>query len=162
MPAMHDVSPVLENVQTAIRGFRELQRPVVVTEQYPQGLGRTIPPIMAALDPQQAIIAKTTFSCLHDDTCHKTMMALPAKQWVLCGFETHVCILLTAKDLLKAGKEVVVLLDATTSRDERHVAIAADELRHLGIRVTTVESMLFELLGDAKEKAFKAISRLVR
>lgn len=160
--AMHDGPQTLKNITTAVQGFREMTLPIVVTEQYPEGLGRTVPEILNVLGTEVDVLSKTQFSGVESGLVRSKMSTVPANTWVLCGLEAHVCVLLTARDLIATGKNVVVLLDATTSRKSYHVTLAAGEMRHLGVRVTSVETMLFDLLGDANAPAFKTISRLVR
>src|SRR5205807_1820262 len=95
---------------------RLLKLPLFVTEQYPRGLGLTLAPIKSRLPPDQAIFSKTTFSGYFDPSIKQKVDQTGVDTWILVGIEAHICVLQTAKDLLEAGKNVVVLNDAVSSR----------------------------------------------
>lgn len=153
---------VMQKMQTMVRGFQAMGLPIFASEQYPNGLGPTVAGLKACLGPSQKYFSKTTFSCLGDEAIRKTLTALPLSQWVLIGIEAHVCVLQTAKDLLNAGKQVVVVNDAITSRSIYDFSTAIAELRDIGARVTSTETVLFELVGDSKASEFKKISQLIK
>jgi len=153
---------VLQSMNKVIKGFQILKLPIVVTEQYPQGLGGTVASLKAILGSQQEILAKTTFSCFGDELIKKTILESPVNQWILVGIEAHVCILQTAKDLLAANKQVVVLNDGISSRSIFDFSTAIAELRDCGARISSTETVLFELLQDSKAPEFKQISQLVQ
>lgn len=153
---------VLHNVQKVIKGFQILKIPIVVTEQYPEGLGQTVPALKSYLSEQQSYLPKTTFSCLGNATIRNEMLAIPVENWVLIGIEAHICVLQSAKDLIKAGKNVIVLNDAITSRFIFDFSTAIAEMRDLGARITSSETIFFELLEDSKNPQFKAISQLIK
>jgi nicotinamidase-related amidase len=154
-----EILPVMRKV---VRGFQVMQMPIVVSEQYPKGLGPTVPSLKACLGEEQKFWEKSSFSCLGDNTIKNELLKLPVTQWVIIGLEAHVCVLQTAKDLLRAGKQVVVLNDAISSRSIFDFSTAIAELRDCGARVSSAEIVLFELLGDAKAAEFKQISELVK
>lgn len=153
---------ILRVLQTALEGFQILGLPLFVTEQYPQGLGTTIAEIRRCLPESQQFLAKTSFSCLGDTACRERLTSHPASQWILMGIEAHVCVLQTAKDLLAAGKEVAVLNDAISSRSIYDFSTAIAEMRDIGVRVTSTETALFELLRESKAPEFKQISSLIK
>lgn len=153
---------VMLTIQKMIRGFQILNLPILVSEQYPQGLGPTIATIKATLRDEQEYLAKTTFSCTKDPVIKEKIRSLKADQWVLVGMEAHVCVLQTAKDLLNMGKEVVVLNDAITSRSLYDFSTAIAEMRDCGVRISSAETILFELLGDSRADEFKEMSRLIK
>lgn len=153
---------VLGAIQKTIKGVQILGLPIVVTEQYPEGLGQTVSGIKCALGALQTYLSKTSFSCLGDAEIKKNILSMPIEQWILVGIEAHVCVLQTAKDLVSEGKQVVVLNDAITSRSVYDFSTAIAELRDIGVRISSVETILFELLGDALNPAFKKISQLVK
>ena len=137
--------------------------PVIVTEQYPKGLGCTV----AALEEriaQQGIdkISKLSFSCCGEPDFMAALEKSHRKTVILCGQETHVCVLQTALDLLELGYWVFVAGDAVCSREVVNWQFALDELRQAGCVVEPVESMLFKMLGRAGTAEFKAISKLVK
>lgn len=153
---------VMLAIQKVIRGFQILNLPILVSEQYPKGLGPTIATIKSILHDEQEYFSKTTFSCFKDPVLKEKIRRLKADQWVLVGMEAHVCVLQTAKDLLTIGKEVVVLNDAITSRSLYDFSTAISELRDCGVRISSVETILFELLGDSQADEFKEMSQLIK
>ena len=153
---------VLPVMQTVIKGFQVMRLPIVITEQYPQGLGPTVTGIKNCLEGDYSLFTKTTFSCLGDKQIKDYILNLSVTQWVLIGIEAHVCILQTAKDLLAEGRQVVILNDAITSRSIFDFSTAISELRDCGARISSAETVLFELLGDSKAAEFKEISQLVK
>ncbi len=153
---------VMLTIQKVIKGFQILNLPILVSEQYPKGLGPTIAPIKAALREEQEYLAKTSFSCTKDSVIRQKIDKLKTDQWVLVGLEAHVCVLQTAKDLLNMGKEVVVLNDAITSRSLYDFSTAIAEMRDCGARISSAETILFELLGDSQADEFKEMSQLIK
>lgn len=153
---------VLSNIQKVIKGFEILKISTVVTEQYPQGLGETVPALKSYLSEKQKYFAKTAFSCLGDPVIKNEILTMPVENWVVIGIEAHVCVLQSAKDLIDAGKNVIILNDAITSRSIFDYSTAIAELRDAGARITSTETILFELLEDAKNPEFKAISQLIK
>ncbi len=145
------------NALKVINGARILQMPIITSEQYPEGLGKTIPAISGALTTPP--IAKTSFSCMGSDELKR---ALDRPNWIIVGIEAHVCVLQTAKDLFEAGHNPIVLNDAISSRSIFDYSTAIAEMRDLGIRVSSVETVLFELIQDSKHESFKQISSLVK
>lgn len=145
-----------------VKGAQILNVPILVTEQYPKGLGPTLDPLKNLLGPHQNYIEKTTFSCAGDKSFCFDLEKISRKQIILTGVEAHICVLQTAWDLVKKGYEVTVVNEAITSRSIYDFSTAIAEMRDLGIRITSVETVLFELLGDAKASEFKAISQLVQ
>lgn len=153
---------VLQVIQRVIKGFQILGLPIVVTEQYPQGMGATVPGIKSLLGDKQRYHPKTTFSCLGDPSIRTELQATGLSQWVVIGIEAHVCVLQTAKDLVSMGLEAAVLNDAITSRSVYDFSTAIAEMRDYGIRISSSETVLFELLGDSTAPEFKKISQLIK
>ena len=140
-----------------------LHLPVIVTEQYPKGLGCTL----AALEERVVKIgiekiSKLSFSCCGEPDFMEALEAQNRKTVILCGQETHVCVLQTALDLLEQGYRVFVAADAVCSRAAANWQFALDEMRQAGCVVEPVESMLFKMLKVAGSAEFKAISKLVK
>ena len=134
--------------------------PTIITEQYPQGLGATLPEITRHLTTHKTI-AKTAFSAMAEPAfCHKLHRDQP--QMILTGMETHICVLQTALNLSLFGKQVFVVEDAVISRSASNKANAIARLRDAGCTITNTESVLFEWLGNANHAAFKAISALIK
>ena len=135
--------------------------PTVISEQYPQGLGATLPHLLAAA-PAAARLAKTHFSAVEDEALLAALDRLDRSTVVLAGVEAHVCVLATCADLLARGRRVVIAADAIDSRQATHRDLAIQAMRDLGALVLPVESILFRWQRQAGVGAFKAISALVR
>ena len=153
---------VMKAIQKIIQGFQILKLPIAATEQYPQGLGATLPILKGLLGAEQPFFTKTCFSCLEDGAFKEMVLHSAVQQWVLAGIEAHVCVLQTAKDLVALGKQVTVLNDATSSRSIYDYSTAIAEMRDCKVRISTGEIVLFELLRDSKAAEFKEISRLIK
>lgn len=153
---------VMQTIQKVIKGFQILNLPIVVTEQYPQGLGTTVCGIKSLLGDKQEYLTKTTFSCMGDPSVKAAIKKTGLNQWVLIGIEAHVCVLQSARDLLDDGHDVVVLNDAITSRSVYDFSTAIAEMRDYGIRISSCETILFELLHDSSSSEFKKISQLIK
>jgi len=153
---------MLENSVKLLTAANLLKVPVLLTEQYPKGLGDTSETINAALSASTQRFEKTAFSCCGNEAFNQALLASSRKQIIIVGQETHVCVLQTAIELMAQGFQVYVVEDAVLSRHEQHKENALQRLQALGIAVTNHESVLFEWLRDAKHEQFKAISALVR
>ncbi len=153
---------VLENTVKLLAAADLLKVPVLLTEQYPKGLGDTAETINAASPVATQRFEKTAFSCCGNQAFNQALLASACKQIIIVGQETHVCVLQTAIELIAQGFQVYVVEDAVCSRQEQHKANALQRMQALGICVTNHESVLFEWLRDAKHDQFKAISALVR
>lgn len=161
-PYVEHSCEVLKKMQMMIKAAKILGLPIFVTEQYPKGLGSTIHPLKSILDSNQEYYPKTSFSSLKDKTIREKFLSQPLNQWILIGIEAHVCILQTAKDLKAAGKEVVVVNDAISSRSIYDFSTAIADMRDSGIRIISTETAIFEWVGDSQSKEFKAISDLIK
>lgn len=145
-----------------VKGYQILDLPILISEQYPQGLGETVFPLQKQLGEAYQPKIKTTFSCIDDPDLYRLAMNLPFDQWVVVGIEAHICVLQTVKGLLRAGKEVAVLNDCISSRSIYDFSTAIAEMRDAGARITCAESVLFELVKDSKHPQFKSISDLIK
>jgi nicotinamidase-related amidase len=151
---------VTKNAGILAQAATLLTVPVAITEQYPKGLGATLPEIFQHL-AQVKGIAKTAFSACGEP---KFMQQLQRDKStiILAGMEAHICVLQTALALQAVGKQVFVVEDAVISREPTHKANAIARLRDAGCAITNTESVLFEWLGDANHEAFKALSKLIK
>lgn len=152
---------VIEQVEVLLTAADCLSVPVVVTEQYPKGLGHTEPALKAKLAADAPVIEKTNFSSAKVEAVKDFLENSERKQVYLAGMETHICVLQTALDLLKQGYEVYVIEDAVSSRAKGNQFNALQRLRLAGAVITNVESLLFEWLGDASHPAFKKLAKLI-
>jgi len=154
-----EIKKVIDASSVLIQAAKILEVRCLYTEQYPKGLGLTVKKIKSLL-PEPAI-EKKTFSCL-DESKFKSALVKSRPQIILCGLETHICILQTALALKAAGKEVFVVEDATLSRSSLHHQNAIARLRSEGIVVTNIESVIFEWLRAAEGDHFKIIAKLIK
>jgi len=152
---------MVANVKILASAARRLDVPVLVTEQYPRGLGRTLPELRALLGDTPPF-EKTAFSCAGADGFMDRVHALGADHVILTGIEAHVCVLLTALDLLGRGLRVSVVADAVCSRRPANLEIGLDQARQAGAVVTATETVVFQLLGGADSDAFRELSKLLR
>jgi len=161
-PKIDRYEELFQTLWKVISGCRALQLPIVVSEQYPQGLGSTLPQLLQLVGENTVKLTKTTFSCMADSQCKAKLLEMPVSQWILVGIEAHVCVLQTARELIQEGKEVVVVNDAIGSRSIYDFSSAIAEFRDMGARVSSAETVLFELVRDSKAPEFKEISKLVQ
>lgn len=153
---------VIRNSRTLIQAAACLGVPVLATEQYPKGLGPTVPELIEVLRAGARPLEKTCFSCAGAESFVAAVSASGRSQLVLAGLEAHVCVLQSALELRGPGREVFVVEDACCSRQMANHANAMYRLRAAGVVVTNTESVLFEWLRDARHEHFKAISALLR
>ena len=153
---------ILPRVRILIEGAKTLGVPVIATEQYPQGLGATLPEIKEILPPDTAFVAKTSFSCFGAEDYRKELAKASKDAMAVIGVESHVCVLQTAIDAAARGYEVYVPEDCVASRRDSDKAAALSFMRCSGIHVVTSEMLLFMLLKDASHPDFKTISKIIR
>ena len=155
--AVADFDTVAAHAATLVRGARALDLPIIVTEQYPRGLGDTVPEVVEHLGATQRL-PKTVFSAARADG-----FDLGGRdQALVCGVEAHVCVAQTVLDLLAAGVDVQVAGDATASRRAADRDTGLHRMERAGATLTGVEAALFELLGEAGSPEFKTIQELIR
>jgi nicotinamidase-related amidase len=153
---------ILPRVKVLIEGAKALNIPIIVTEQYPQGLGPTLPELKEILPPDVPFVVKTAFSCFGAEEYCREAEKTPRGSLVIAGVESHVCVLQTALDGLARGYEVYVPEDCVASRRDSDKASALALLRASGVHVVTSEMLLFLLLRDSRHPAFKTISKIIR
>ena len=158
---MYQKEQLADNLQRLIKGIQVLEVPILVTEQYPQGLGPTIPEIAGLLTAVKPY-PKVNFSCCGDDIFLREFKKLNRKQVLIAGIESHICVYQTATDLIAAGYEVYVIGDTVSARTEQNKDIGIKMMIQLNAKLTSTEAALFELLKVAKGEKFKAISQIVR
>lgn len=161
LPQINDSSHLVKNTLILIESCKILHLPVIVTEQYPEGIGPTVAALAPVLD-QCPKITKRTFSCCREPLFMKALKATGRNQVIIAGTETHVCVFQTAADLHQNGYAVQVAADAVGSRTIPNKEIALNRMRALGIEITSVESAVFELLETSACAEFKQILRLVK
>jgi len=149
------------NTEILIKGLKILNIPLLLTEQYPKGLGRTIPAISAALGDYH-IHEKMSFSCCGDPSFEMELQRIAKRNVIIAGIEAHVCVLQTTIDLIEEGYQPVIVEDCISSRKENDKLISIERMRQEGAIITSYESILFELAGISGTDSFKAISKLVK
>lgn len=171
MPAMKGKEELEEVAVKLVKGCRILGVPVVMTQQYTKGLGETIPSVVAALTEaigediaaaDFAPIEKTSFSAMGEPGFVEALEKLGRKTIIIAGIEAHVCVQQTVIDLLEKGYTVFVANDGIASRNNTDKKYSQRRMGEAGAVGTTMESILFELLGGAKAPGFKQISALVK
>ena len=160
-PAMFEKETLMKNTLILIQGLIELKLPLVITQQYTKGLGETISEIKSVF-PDFSFIDKRDFSCCDEPVVMDKLREMGAKNIIICGIESHVCVLQTAVDLKEAGFNPIVVMDCVSSRTKESVETARDRFRFEGILMTSYESILFELTRSSASPEFKAISKLVK
>jgi nicotinamidase-related amidase len=153
---------VMRNIKVLTATARRLHLGILVTEQYPKGLGHTLQEVKDTLPPEVQPVEKVAFSCLGADAFRSRLAATGARQLLLAGIEAHVCVLMSALDLLAEGYAVHIVADAVTSRTQANWRLAMAQLRQAGAVVTTTETVLFQLLRQADTDDFRELARLIR
>jgi nicotinamidase-related amidase len=149
---------MLKRTGAAIEGAKALQLPILVTEQYPKGLGPTHHQLCERLGEFKPV-EKLTFSAATSDVLTRLE---GRRQVLLVGMETHVCVFQTVRDLMEKGFEAWLLADAILSRTAEDRRVGLELCKEAGAHITTVESALFDMLGRAGSPEFKLISAAVR
>ena len=139
-----------------------LNIPVIVTEQYPKGLGHTANEIKAVLPDGFNFIEKTAFSSCGARAFEAELERSGAQHVLVCGIEAHICVNQTTHDLLERRLSVHLLMDCITARSEQNKQIAFAKMQQSGAVPSSIEMALFELMRDAKHEQFKAIQRLIK
>ena len=164
---MHDSEALLKNCSTLIRSARLLNIPITVTEQYPKGIGHTEPDLVNALESGYQPVEKTCFSCFGADQFKSQIEKYPQRtQYIICGIESHVCVLQTAMDLLGSrgnqASDVFIVADAVSSRKKKNKKNALNRLQQAGAIITNTESVLFEWLKNSNHECFREVSALIK
>jgi nicotinamidase-related amidase len=160
-PVMTDPRRVIYGCTLLMRAAHRLDIPIVVSEQYPQGIGSTIVDLRPWL-PAEGALPKTHFSCADEPAIMDRLEATGRPQCVLAGVEAHICVLQTALDLRGKGLEVFVVADACASRRAASEDMAWGRLRQAGVAVVSVEMVVFEWLRVARTAEFKELSALIK
>ena len=158
---MHEKEILFDNIKSSIKGAQVLGIPILVTEQYPEGLGPTIPEVAGMFETPNTI-SKTSFSCCGDDRFMQILSDLHPETVLVAGIETHVCVYQTVRDLLKANYAVQIIADAVSSRTNYNKQIGLKKIINAGAEITSVETVLFEMLREAGGEKFKKILEIVK
>ncbi|MFN8109491.1 MAG: isochorismatase family protein [Thermoleophilia bacterium] len=161
-PVIHDFDGMVRNCRILIEGFALLGAPILVSEQYPKGLGPTVAELTEVLPEGTPVVEKLRFSAVGVPEFDAAMAATGLSTWVVCGIEAHVCVNQTVHDLLASGNAVHLASDAVSSRSPANRRTGVAKCWAAGAVATSAEMALFEMLEQAGSDEFKAISRLVR
>jgi len=161
VPMMEENEQFIENCVKLIQGLQILGLPLLVTQQYTKGLGETVEEIKSVINDFK-YIEKKGFSCFDEPVFAEKLEQSGALNVIICGIESHVCVLQTAVDLKETGYNPVVVMDCVSSRSFDNVDLASERFRFEGILMTSLESILFELTRSAVAPEFKEISKLVK
>ena len=162
VPVIDNADGVVENSVVAIRAARELGLPVLLTEQYPKGLGSTVPDIVDALGDAYEPLEKTTFSACGVEDVGARLRHGDIGSVVVVGIEAHVCVLQTALDLLGQGYDVFPVANAISSRSGENRTLGLERMRQSGAVLISTEMLIFELLSDARDPNFKTLQSLIK
>lgn len=156
-----DVQNLTKKICTLVEAAKILSVPIIVTEQYPSGLGRTIDEIAGVL-PEHQLFEKNCFSCCGSSSFTSALETMHRSQIIVSGIEAHVCVNQTVHDLLLLGYQPHLITDAISSRDERNKKIGIKKMVGSGAIPSVVEMALFEMLVESGTDMFKAVQKLVK
>jgi len=144
MPVIYEQEKIFANVNKLLRGAEILSLETIITEQYPKGLGNTCKEV--EIGEGKTLIEKVCFSCMQSEPVTEQLKLTNKKSLIVCGVESHICVLKTTLDALKQGYEVHVVADAVSSRTAENKQIALDRIRQAGAFIVSTEMVLFMLL----------------
>jgi hypothetical protein len=159
VPAMADAAEVTAQCGILLRAAYELGVPILASEQYPKGLGTTIPALAAFATRR---LEKMEFSAYANSAIKDELTRAGQPQIILAGVEAHVCVLQTALELIDAKFQVFIVADAVSSRRPESREVALHRIARAGATLITVEMALFEWLRSASAPEFRGISKLIR
>jgi nicotinamidase-related amidase len=160
--SISDFAETAARIALVAHAAQLLRLPLIVTEQYPKGLGHTANEIKAVLSPTLAVIEKTAFSSCGAQQFETELERTGARQILVCGIEAHICVNQTTHDLLARGRQVHLLTDCITARTAQNKQVALAKMQQSGALLSSTEMALFELLRDAQHEQFKAIQKLIK
>ncbi|MBN2042226.1 MAG: hydrolase [Candidatus Aenigmarchaeota archaeon] len=160
-PVIHEMKRVIDNTEKLIKACQVLRIPIVVTEQYPKGLGNTLPEIFELI-PHAEAIEKTNFDCFGERKFGERIKNLGITDLILAGIESHVCILKTALTARLHDYNVHVVTDAVSSRKSHDHATAIERMKQNGCFMATTEMIIFQLLEKSDQIEFSEIREIVK
>jgi nicotinamidase-related amidase len=160
-PYIADNVQLSQSIIKLLEGIKVFDIPILLTEQYKKGLGETIPEIKSTISPSFSF-EKLAFSCCDEPVFMQKLEQTGKKNIIICGIESHICILQTTIDLIKNNFQPIVVADCVSSRKLIDKQFALDRMRQEGAIVSTYESLLFELCRFAGNDQFKAIAKIIK
>jgi len=158
---VHESAEVERNILKLVRACRVLEVPVMYTEQYPEGLGRTVESLRKLFEGE-APFEKSAFSCCGSEDFMSHLRQLNRNEIMVAGIETHICVYQTSVELIEYGYNVHVVTDAVSSRSAENRAMGIHCIENAGAWLKTTEMAIFELLRVAEGERFKKISRIIK
>ena len=153
---------VVSNASKIIAAANHMEIPVLVTEQYPKGLGETVSDLKSVMPQNTEYVEKTYFNALLEDGFLEKIKSFGKKQIVIMGIETHICVYQTASALIDEGFEVFVVKDACASRKKYEFKQGIEAMKDNGVKISCIEMVIFEWLKGAKNPKFKEIQALIK
>jgi nicotinamidase-related amidase len=153
---------IARQIAAFVQGAKMLSLPILVTEQYPKGLGHTVKEISDVLPTDIDLVEKTVFSSCGSMAFAERLKMLNRRQIIVAGIEAHICVNQTVHDLLAQNFQVHLLADCISSRAEENKQIAFAKMQQSGAILSSVEMALFEIMRDARHAEFKAIQKLIK
>lgn len=161
-PVISEFVEMSARIALMTHATRLLNVPLIITEQYPEGLGRTAGEILSVLPPDYEVIEKISFSSCGATSFMTKLEESKAWQVILCGVESHICVSQTTHDLIANGYQVHLLSDCITARTQHNKKVGIEKMVRSGAILSSIEMALFELMRDAKHEQFKAIQKLIK
>lgn len=151
---------IIKNTNILLSAAEEMNMPVIATEQYPKGLGNTVPELDKRLENARKF-DKVEFTAYIDEV-KKALQDTSRRKVIISGMETHICVFQTARDLLNDGYQVFVVSDGVCSRSKENYLNGLSLMENMGAVITNTETVIFDLLKKAGTKEFKALSKLIK
>jgi len=160
-PLIFNKEKILENMLKLIKFAKIVDMPIILTEQYPRGLGQTVPEIRELI-PHIKPVEKMEFSCFGSEKFRLILEELNAKTLIIAGIETHICVMQTSIEGIENGYKVCVVVDATSSRKLEDKNIAIKRMMQSGVIMASTEMLIYELLKKAGTREFKEALKLIK
>ena len=160
LPVMNYKDQVINNTNILISASKEMKFPVIATEQYPKGLGRTVPDLLELIE-EENVFSKNSFTAYTDEV-KDALKSFGRKKVIITGMETHVCVFQTARDLINDGYSVFLVKDAVASRTKTNYLNGLDLMGSLGAVITNTETAVFDLLKVSGTPEFKLMSKMIK
>ncbi len=160
VPVMKYKDQVINNNKILISAAHEMNFPVIATEQYPKGLGQTVPELLEIIDKDN-IFAKNSFTAYIDEVKH-ALISLGKKKVLITGMETHICVFQTVRDLMDNGYQVYLVKDGVASRTKENFLNGIELIKSLGAVITNTETAVFDLLKISGTPEFKMMSKMIK
>jgi len=159
-PAIFGFEELIYNTAKLIKIFQILKIPIIMTEQYPKGLGKTVMELNHMIKGKK--IEKTEFSCFDNNKFKTLIKKYKKKNLIITGVETHICILKTILEGIKQNYNVHLVVDATSSRKRLDKDVAIKRAEQSNAFMTTTETIVFQLMNSSKDENFKEISKIIK